>query len=55
MESIVESHIMKLVLGPRYMDNKHLKEKLREYREGLIDDYNCFLYIPPEGKKEGLK
>ena len=38
---------MKLVLGPRYMDNKHLNEKLREYREGLLDDYNCFLYIPP--------
>ena len=34
-------------MGPRYLDNKLLAEKELEYREGLLDDYNCFLYIPP--------
>jgi hypothetical protein len=42
----VENHILKMILGPRFSDNTQLAEKQREYREGLLDDYNCFLYIP---------
>jgi hypothetical protein len=42
----VEDHLLKMLLGPRYADNKHLVEKQREYRDGLLDEYNCFLYIP---------
>jgi hypothetical protein len=37
---------LKMILGPRFQDNKLLAEKQREYREGLLDEYNCFLYIP---------
>ncbi len=43
----MEGHILKIIMGPRYLDSKLLSEKEREYREGLLDDYNCFLYIPP--------
>jgi hypothetical protein len=53
----VESHILKMILGPRFADNTQLAEKQREYREGLMDDYNCFLYIPqmPNAAPQDLK
>ncbi len=38
---------MKIIMGPRYLDSKLLSEKELEYRDGLLDEYNCFLYIPP--------
>ena len=41
---------MKLVLGPKFKDNHHLKEKLSEYRQGLLDEYECLLYIPADSK-----
>jgi len=57
LSQVVESHILKLILGPRLADNTQLAEKQREYREGLLDDYNCFLYIPqmPNAAPQDLK
>jgi hypothetical protein len=53
----VENHILKMILGPRFADNTQLAEKQREYREGLLDDYNCFLYIPqlPNAAPQDIK
>jgi hypothetical protein len=47
LNKVVEGHILKIIMGPRYLDSKHLSDKERDYRDGLLDDYNCFLYIPP--------
>ena len=44
---MVEDHILKLVLGPSYLENPNLTEKRSEYNSGLLDEYNCFIYIPP--------
>jgi hypothetical protein len=57
LSQVVESHILKMILGPRFADNTQLTEKQREYREGLLDDYNCFLYIPqmPNAAPQDIK
>ena len=57
LSQVVESHILKMILGPRFADNTQLAEKQREYREGLLDDYNCFLYIPqmPNAAPQDIK
>ena len=57
LSQAVETHILKMILGPRFADNSQLAEKQREYREGLLDDYNCFLYIPqmPNAAPQDLK
>ena len=47
MQRVVESHVLKLVLGPKFLENKLLTEKTQEYQDGLLDEYNCFIYIPP--------
>jgi hypothetical protein len=39
--------VLKLVLGPKFLENKLLAEKIQEYQDGLLDEYNCFIYIPP--------
>lgn len=44
---MIEDHVLKLVLGPKFKDNKHLADKRAEYASGLLDEYNCFIYIPP--------
>jgi hypothetical protein len=36
-----------MVLGPGYLANAALEEKRNEYQQGLLDEYNCFIYIPP--------
>lgn len=46
LNQVVEEHILKMLLGPRFAESKHLGEKRAEYRQGLLDEYNCFLYIP---------
>ena len=43
-----------MILGPKFMENRHLAEKQSEYRAGLLDDYNCFLYIPPMPNAAGV-
>ena len=57
LSQTVENHILKMILGPRFADNTQLAEKQREYREGLLDDYNCFLYIPqlPNAAPQDIK
>ena len=44
---MIEDHILKLILGPKFKDNKLLADKRAEYEAGLLDEYNCFIYIPP--------
>lgn len=44
---MVENHILKLVLGPGFQESPNLAEKRSEYKSGLLDEYNCFIYIPP--------
>ncbi len=39
--------MLKLVLGPKFKDSKLLADKRAEYQAGLLDEYNCFIYIPP--------
>jgi hypothetical protein len=46
LQSVVEDHIMKLILGPGFKDNKMLSERHAEYKDGLLDDYNCFIFVP---------
>ena len=44
---------MKLILGPTYKaDEKLLEERRQQFRAGHLDNYNCFVYIPPDKKYE---
>ena len=44
---------MKLVLGPTFLQNeKLLEERKQQFREGHLDNYHCFVYIPPDKKYE---
>lgn len=46
LQEIVESHIMKLILGPKFAENKLLEQKRQDFKDGLLDEYNCFIYVP---------
>jgi len=46
LQEIVESHIMKLILGPKFADNAFLTQKRQDFKDGLLDEYSCFVYVP---------
>ena len=43
---------MKLILGPKHVENPMYDEKVNEYKEGLLDEYYCLLYLPTEKKDD---
>lgn len=43
---------MKLILGPKSEENPTYAEKLEDYREGLLDEYYCLIYIPTDKRHE---
>lgn len=51
LKTKVQNHILKLILGANPESQPEYKSKLEEYNEGLLDEYSCYVYIPPEQKQ----
>jgi ATP-dependent protease HslVU (ClpYQ) ATPase subunit len=43
---------MKLILGPRFVDHPTYDEKVKDYREGFLDEYQCLIYVPTDKRNE---
>lgn len=43
---MIENHILKLIVGPMPLDQEQFENKQKDYREGLLDEYQCLIYIP---------
>jgi len=46
----VDHYILKCVLGPSHAEPDQLKEKEIELKDGLLEEYECYLYAPGEVK-----
>ena len=46
LKDIINSHILKIMLGPNYEESDRFDEKLKQLESGDFDEKYCFLYVP---------
>jgi ATP-dependent HslUV protease ATP-binding subunit HslU len=46
----VDDYVLKCILGPDYMTNPGYLQKSLQLREGVLEEYECYLYQPNEAE-----
>ncbi len=44
----MQDYILKCILGPDYVTNSDYMQKMLQLQEGVLDEYECYLYQPSE-------
>jgi ATP-dependent HslUV protease ATP-binding subunit HslU len=50
LKEIVDSLLLKYIIGPSATENPHYLQKYEELQEGLLEEYSCFIYQPGDKK-----
>ena len=48
LKSIIHDHIMKMMIGPNYLESSHYQTQLAMLQSGELDDNYVYLYVPYE-------